>query len=149
MEQTTPGMTWADKFVSATLKAFLIISGLATCLPIVLAYNMGYANEHLFSGLLEYGPSSVPALRHWGIMVFGIGVLMIASAFRPWLRFETMVFSAVEKSFMVYLFLASRGQPWGHAYFGGFVIDLTIVTYSLVYFVSNYGRPRRWTSHDE
>jgi hypothetical protein len=142
-------MNSADQFVSATLKGFLIVFGLATCLPILEAYNLDLANQHLFSGLLEYGPSSVPALRHWGMMVFGIGALMVVSAFRPWLRFETMVFSAVEKAFMVYLFLTSRGQPWAHAYLSAFIIDSIIVLYSLVYFVSKDGRPHRWTSLDE
>jgi hypothetical protein len=140
---------WADQFVSATLKGFLIIFGFATCLPILVAYNLDLANQRLFSGLLEYGPSSVPALRHWGMMVFGIGALMIVSAFRPWLRFETMVFSAVEKAFMVYLFLAGRGQPWGQAYLSAFIVDLVIVIYSLVYFASSDGRPHRWTTRDE
>ena len=45
-------------------------------------------------------------------MIFGIGLLMVVAAFRPWLRFETMVFSTIEKSFMVYLFLTNLGQPW-------------------------------------
>ena len=142
-------MKWADRFVSATFKAFLIISGVATCLPILLAYNIELANGRLFSGLLEYGPSSVPALRHWGLMVFALGALMIVSALRPWLRFETMVFGAVEKTFMVYLFLASRGQPWAQAYLVGAIIDSTFVLYSVVYFASRYGRSHEWTSRDD
>jgi hypothetical protein len=134
-------MSGIDRFVGKTLKGFLIVFGLATCLPIVLASNIDFANKHLFSGLLDYGPSSVPGLRHWGMMVFGIGALMVASAFRPWLRFETMLFSIVEKGFMVYLFLINRTEPWSHAYLAGTIVDSTIVLYSLLYFVSSYGRP--------
>jgi hypothetical protein len=29
---------------------------------------------------------------------------LVVAAFRPWLRFETMLFSAIEKAFMVYCF---------------------------------------------
>jgi len=66
----------------------------------------------MLGGLVDYTPASVPALRHWGIMIFGIGALMVVAAFRPWLRFETMLFSTVEKAFMVYLFLSNLGRPW-------------------------------------
>src|ERR1017187_7517953 len=140
-----PTTNWADQFVSATLKGFLIIFGLATCLPILVAYNLDLANQRLFSGLLEYGPSSVSALRHWGMMVFGIGALMVVSAFRPWLRFETMVFSAVEKAFMVYLFLTNLGQPGISGYLAAFVLDSTITVYSILYFISDQGLPRGGT----
>jgi hypothetical protein len=78
-------------------------------------------------------------------MVFGIGVLMVIAAFRPWLRFETMLFSTVEKSFMVYLFLSNLGQPWVMGYIAVFLLDSTIVAYSILYFISDQGRPRRWT----
>jgi hypothetical protein len=98
----------------------------------------------MLGGLVDYTPASVPALRHWGIMVFGIGILMVAAAFRPWLRFETMVFSTVEKAFMVYLFLSNLGQPWAMGYLFAFVVDSTIVAYSIVYFISDEGGPEKW-----
>jgi hypothetical protein len=86
----------------------------------------------------------VPALRHWGIMIFGLGVLMVVAAFRPWLRFETMVFATAEKGFITYLFLSNLGQPWVMGYFGAFVVDSTIAAYGILYFLSDQGRPRRW-----
>jgi hypothetical protein len=79
-----------------------------------------------------------------GIMIFGIGVLMVVAAFRPWLRFETMLFSTIEKAFMVYLFLSNLGQPWVMGYIGAFLLDSTIVACSIVYFISDQGRPVRW-----
>jgi len=141
-------MTWADKFISKTIKGFLIVFGLATCLPILLAIDVTIGNQVLFGGLLEATAATEPALRHWGVMVGGIGLLMVAAAFRPWLRFEAMLFSLLEKAFMVYLFLGSMGQPWAKAYQGAFVLDLTIAVYSLVYFASRHGRPRRWIRQD-
>jgi hypothetical protein len=77
-------------------------------------------------------------------MIFGIGVLMVVAAFRPWLRFETMVFSTIEKSFMVYLFLTNLRQPWAIGYIIPFLVDSTIVAYSIAYFISGQGRPQRW-----
>jgi hypothetical protein len=131
-------------FIAKTIKWFLIVFGLATCGTLPFAIDINLLTPML-GGLVDYTPASVPALRHWGFMIFGIGVLMIVAAFRPWLRFETMVFSALEKAFMVYLVLSNLGRPWGMGYIGAAVIDGTIVAYSILYFISDQGRPERWT----
>jgi len=55
-----------------------------------------------------------------------------------------MVFSAIEKSFMVYLFLSNLGQPWAKGYLFPFLMDSTIVAYSILYFISDQGRPKQW-----
>src|SRR5215467_6416530 len=130
-------------FVARTIKWFLILFGLATCGSLPFAVDVNLVTPML-GGLVDYTPSSVPILRHWGIMVFGIGALMVAAAFRPWLRFETMLFSTVEKFFMVYLFLSNLGQPWAMGYLFLFLVDATIVAYSILYFISNRGRPKHW-----
>ena len=106
-----------NAFIARTIKWFLIVFGLATCMTLPFAIDINFLTP-MFGGLVDYTPSTVPALRHWGIMIFGIGVLMVVAAFRPWLRFETMLFSTVEKAFMVYLFLGNLGQPWAMGYIG-------------------------------
>jgi hypothetical protein len=132
-----------DVFIARTIKWFLVVFGLATCGTLPFAIDINFITP-IFRGLVDYTPSSVPALRHWGIMVFGIGALMAVAAFRPWLRFETMLFSTIEKAFMVYLFLGNLSQPWAMGYILAFVVDSTIVAYSILYFISDQGRPRRW-----
>lgn len=141
-------MSLIDAFVGRTLKWFLIVFGLATCGTLPFAIDIKLITP-LLGGLVDYTPSSVPALRHWGIMIFGIGVLMIVAGFRPWLRFETMLFSAVEKAFLVYLYLSNLGQSWTTGYFAAFALDSVIVAYSIVYFISEKGRPYRWIREDE
>jgi hypothetical protein len=136
-------MSAVNVFIAKTINGFLIIFGLSTCLTLPFAIDINLITP-MFGGLLDYTPSSVPALRHWGIMIFGIGVLMVAAAFRPWLRFETMLFSIVEKAFLVSLFLSNLGQPWVMGYLGPFLLDSTIVAYSILYFISDQGRPERW-----
>src|SRR5215469_1970833 len=138
-------MKTVDAFVAATIRWFLIVAGAVTCAPLLFAIDANLIRPML-GGLVDYTPASVPALRHWGIMIFGIGALMVVAAFRPWLRFETMLFSTIEKSFMVYLFLSSVGQPWRMGYLGMFLVDSTIVAYSILYFISDQGRPGRWVS---
>jgi hypothetical protein len=132
-----------NAFIDRTIKWFLILFGLVTCATLPLAFDID-AITSLLGGFVDYTPSSVPVLRHWGLMVFGIGALMVVAAFRPWLRFETMLFSAVEKSLVVYLFLTNLGEPWIMGYLPAFLADATIVAYSIAYFISERGRPRRW-----
>jgi hypothetical protein len=136
-------MNSVNAFIGRTIKWFLIVFGLITSSTLPFAIDVHLITPML-GGLVDYTPASVPALRHWGIMVFGIGILMVAAAFRPWLRFETMVFSTVEKGFMVYLFLSNLGQPWAMGYLFAFVVDSTIVACSIVYFISDEGRPQKW-----
>ena len=136
-------MNAVNAFVAKTIKWFLIVAGLATCLTLPFALDINLFTPML-GGLVDYTPSSVPALRHWGIMIFALGALMIAAAFRPWLRFETILFATVEKAFIAYLFLSNLGQPWVMGYFGALVVDSAIAAYGILYFLSDQGRPQRW-----
>src|SRR5262247_989663 len=136
-------MSALNAFISRTIKWFLIVFGLATCGTLPIAIDIALIKPMLRDAV-DYTPSSVPALRHWGIMIFGIGALMVAAAFRPWLRFETMLFSIIEKAFMVYLVLSNLSQPWAKGYLVAFLIDSTIVAYSILYFISDRGRPQQW-----
>lgn len=136
-------MNALDTFIARTLRWFLIVSGLATCATLPFALDIDLLTPML-GGLVDYTPSSVPALRHWGIMIFGVGVLMIVAGFRPWLRFETMLFSTVEKAFMVYLFLGNLDQPWAKGYLLPSIIDAVIAAYGILYFISRQGRPSNW-----
>jgi hypothetical protein len=138
-------MKGLDIFIINTIKPFLIVFGIATGLSLPFAIDIHLLTP-MFGGHVDYTPSSVPALRHWGIMVFGIGVLMVVAAFRPWLRFETMVFSAIEKAFMVFLCISNFGQqPWAKGYLLPFLLDSTIVAYSILFFISSQGRPESWS----
>src|SRR5215510_8939585 len=136
-------MSALNAFISRTIKWFLIVFGLATCGTLPIAIDIALIKPMLRDAV-DYTPSSVPLLRHWGIMVFGIGALMVVAAFHPWLRFETMMFSTIEKAFMVYLFLSNLGQAWVTGYLVMFLLDATIVAYSILYFISDQGRPQQW-----
>lgn len=133
-----------SNLISRTIVGFLIIAGLGTCSAGLAAYDTGLAQRLLLSGLVTVDPSVVPIFRHWGMMVFGIGALLVAAAFRPELRFAAMLFSLVEKAFMVYLFAGNLGQPWSAGYLAFAISDTSIVAYSLLYIFSSHGRPQRW-----
>jgi hypothetical protein len=133
-----------DSFIARTIRWFLIVSGLITCATLPFAIDIDFMAPML-GGLVDYTPSSVPALRHWGMTIFGIGALMVAAGFRPWLRFETMLLAATEKAFLVYLFLSNLGQPWVMGYLVLVMVDALIVAYIVVYFISEQGRPYSWS----
>ncbi len=138
-------MSIVNTFIARSIKPCLFIFGLATCAILPIAVDIRFITPML-GGVVDYTPSSVPALRHWGFMVFGIGVLMVVASFRPWLRFETMLFCAAEKSFITYLFLSNLGQPGINGYLPAVVVDSTIAAYSVLYFISDQGRPQRWVA---
>jgi hypothetical protein len=137
-------MTLLDRFIGSTLKGMLIVFGLITGVAILGAFDVELMNNVLFRGLLEFTPTSEPIVRHWGLMIFGVGALMIVSAFWPWLQFTTMLFATIEKLFIVWLTLSVRGQPWGDAYLTSGLIDGIFALYGILYFLSNHGRPVRW-----
>jgi hypothetical protein len=141
---TISAQSGLDRFIGSTLKGALIVFGLATCLPILLTIDVGLGNRLLFRGELEPTPSVDLIIRHWGFMIFGIGVLMLAAAFLPWLRFATLVFAMAEKILLVALVIAGLGQPWGRAYLMPGILDGVIVIYCVLYFISGHGRPGRW-----
>lgn len=140
-------MCTVNRFIDRTLRRFLIVSGLLTCATLPFAIDISFMTPML-GGLVDYTPSSVPALRHWGFTIFGIGALMVAAGFRPWLRFETMLLSTMEKVFLVYLFLSNLGQPWVIGYLFLVMVDALIVAYNIVYFVSEPGRPYAYSRRD-
>jgi hypothetical protein len=136
-------MSAVNAFIARTIKWYLIVAGVITGLTVAIAIDIGLFTP-LFGGIVDYTPASVPALRHWGFMIFALGVLMVVAAFRPWLRFETMLFCTAEKCFIAYLFVSNLGQPWVMGYFAAFVVDSTLAAYGLLYFVSDHGRPKQW-----
>src|SRR5215831_20762714 len=136
-------MSALNTLIDKTIKWFLIAAGGVTAAALLFAINANSITPML-GGLVDYTPASVPVLRHWGIMVFGIGILMVVAAFRPWLRFETMLFSTVEKFFMVYLFLSNLGQPWAMGYLFLFSVVAVSLKKKILYFISNRGRHKHW-----
>jgi hypothetical protein len=58
----------------------------------ILSMGLTYADQ---------SPQMVPIVGHWGIMVVGLGVLLFASARMKHLRISTVIFSTLEKLYMV------------------------------------------------
>ncbi len=122
------------QFIDNTLKPFLIIGGLGTAAAGVYAFLPQFAVEKLAN--LEYVEQQTFFVQHWGIMVGLMGVMMIAAAFKPSWVLPILIYSTLEKTFMVYLALSNVDQSYAEGFRVPATMDAVIVLYSLVYFWS-------------
>jgi hypothetical protein len=81
-------------------------------------------------------------VQHWGIMVGLMGAFMIVAAFRAEWRTPILIYSAVEKVFMVYLVAPNLSRPYSEGFWIGATMDATVVLYTISYFgVCGLGTP--------
>jgi hypothetical protein len=85
-----------DKMIDTRIEPILIITGAATAVALVQFLAPSQVLR------LVYGEAPTDAIslglaRHWGLLIFCVGVLLIYAAFHPPLRDSTMVFGAAEK----------------------------------------------------
>ncbi|CAH7062236.1 conserved membrane hypothetical protein [Vibrio chagasii] len=127
-------------FFNRFLKPFLVNGGLVTMYAGIYAINPETALHDMNN--LPYDSNYVFLFRHWGIMVGLMGFFIAASAYvRRW-RESIILYSFLEKLFMVYLFVSNFFNPETahlNASFIPFTItDITICTYTLGYWYENY-----------
>lgn len=122
------------------LKPFLIIGGLVTMYAGIYAIDPQSALMDM--NHLPYDSNYVFLFRHWGIMVGLMGFFITASAFVPAWRQSIILYSFLEKLFMVYLYTSNFFNPETahlNASFIPFAItDITICTYTLGYWWENH-----------
>lgn len=92
-------------FFTRYLKPFLIISGLVTMYAGIYAINPESALREMNN--LPYDSNYVFLFRHWGIMVGLMGFFIAVSAFIEQWRSSIILYSFLEKLFMVYLFTSN------------------------------------------
>ncbi|ULN67132.1 hypothetical protein MID13_18645 [Vibrio gigantis] len=127
-------------FFNRFLKPFLVIGGLVTMYAGIYAINPETALHDMNN--LPYDSNYVFLFRHWGIMVGLMGFFIAASAYvRRW-RESIILYSFLEKLFMVYLFASNFLNPETahlNASFIPFAItDITICTYTIGYWYENH-----------
>lgn len=127
-------------FFHRFLKPFLVIGGFVTMYAGIYAINPETALHDMNN--LPYDSNYVFLFRHWGIMVGLMGFFIAASAYVTKWRESIILYSFLEKLFMVYLFVSNFFDPETahlNASFIPFAItDITICTYTLGYWYENY-----------
>ena len=86
------------------------------------------------AGKIPFVPDYTIITQHWGIMVGLMGVFMIAAAFKVEWRTPILLYSLLEKAFLVYLIVANRNHAYSHGFRMGAAMDATVVLYTIVYF---------------
>jgi hypothetical protein len=86
--------------ISRYIKPILVVTGIVTASMIAAFLAPAMVLDQLFVGT----PSDAVSLavtRHWGLLVFCFGALLIWAAYRPELRKPVLIFTIVEKVALV------------------------------------------------
>jgi hypothetical protein len=76
-------------------------------------------------------PESKFYFAHWGLLVFGFGVLLFLAADNEALRFPVMVFAALEKAGLVVYVLSRYKQPFAKSLLPAVMFDsVCVILYS-------------------
>ena len=122
-----------ERLFSRTFRPFYLLTGAGTALIGLFALFPAWAMPNI--ARLPYLVEYTIIIQHWGIMVGLMGLFMMGAAIYPTWRFPIALYSAGEKAFMVWLVLSNARQPYAAGFWIPFAIDLTVVAYTIGYFV--------------
>ena len=110
----------------------MIISGLFTCAAGLNFFSPQFAVENLWK--LPFAEDYTIFIQHWGMMVLFVGIFMIVSAFKVAWRMPVLLYGAIEKAFMVFLYLFYIDRPFSAGFSTAAIGDGIIVICLLIYF---------------
>lgn len=114
------------------IETILLVTGGITCLVIVGFLTPGVVLKHLFG---EDRPSASVLLmvRHWSLMIFLVGALLVYAAYEPTVRPAALAVATVEKLAIGALVVASpaRNRRLGLLAGGDFIMALLYLLYFL------------------
>jgi hypothetical protein len=115
------------RFFELTFKPFFVVTGAGTAVAALDAFAPQWTVETVQK--LAWAPEYGLFVQHWGIMVGAMGVAMIVAAFRASWRAPILLYAAVEKAFMVWLYLTHAGAPYAHGFLLPAAMDALVVLY--------------------
>jgi hypothetical protein len=122
-----------ESFFSRTFRPFYLVTGAGTALIGLFAFFPSWATQNV--ARLPFLAEYTIIIQHWGIMVGLMGLFMMGAAIFPEWRLPIGLYSVFEKAFMVWLVLFNAKQPYVTGFWIPFAIDLTVVIYTIGYFV--------------
>lgn len=120
------------RFFSYTFRPFFLFTGGATALVGLYAFLPAWAMPNVAK--LPYLQDYTIIIQHWGIGVGLMGLFMMGAALVPAWRVPILLFSAVEKAFMVWLVLSNAQHSFVRGFWVPCVLDATVVVYTIGYF---------------
>jgi hypothetical protein len=82
--------------IGAHIEPILIITGAATACALILFIAPAQVLRMIF-GEAPTNAVSLALARHWGLLIFCVGVLLVYAASHPAIRGPAMVLAAIEK----------------------------------------------------
>ena len=86
----------SDAMIGAHIELILIVTGTLTAMA-VLQFVAPVPVLRAIAGEVPSDEVALALARHWGLLIFLIGILLIYAAFRPGIRDPAMVVAVVEK----------------------------------------------------
>jgi hypothetical protein len=83
--------------ITSSIETILIVTGVLTAGMLVQFVAPEWILLHIF-GERPSGAASIVFARHWGLLIFCFGALLIYSAFHPPIREPAVVLAAIEKA---------------------------------------------------
>jgi hypothetical protein len=120
------------RFFESTFRPFFLLTGVGTTLASLDAFWPRWTVETVQK--LPFAQDYTILIQHWGIIVGLMGVSMVVAAFRVEWRNPVLIYSACEKTFMVYLVVANRSHAYTKGFKAGAAMDATVVLYTIGYF---------------
>ena len=122
------------RFFARTVRPFFLLTGAGTALVGLYAFLPSWAMPNVAK--LPYLQDYTIIIQHWGIMVGVMGLFMMAAAVVPRWRVPIFLYSAIEKSFMVWLVLSNAQHSFVSGFWVPFAVDATVVMYTVGYFLT-------------
>ena len=122
------------RFFARTVRPFFLLTGAGTALVGLYAFLPSWAMPNV--ARLPYLQDYTIIIQHWGIMVGVMGLFMMAAAVVPRWRVPIFLYSAIEKSFMVWLVLSNAQHSFVSGFWVPFAVDATVVIYTVGYFLA-------------
>jgi hypothetical protein len=83
--------------VTSNIEPILVVTGALTASAIALFIAPSWMIRHLYGETLS-GEAATGVARHWGLLLFCVGTLLVSAAFHPTLRNPAVVLASVEKA---------------------------------------------------
>ncbi len=122
------------RFFSSTVRPFFLFTRAGTALCGLYAVLPAWAMPNVAK--LPYLQDYTIIIQHWGIMVGIVGLFMMGAGLVPQWRVPILLYSALEKSFMLWLVLSNAKQSFVSGFWIPFALDSTVVIYTIGYFLT-------------
>ena len=86
-----------SQVITSNIQVILVVTGVLTATMLAQFVAPSWTLRHTF-GEVPSGTLSIVLARHWGLLLFCVGMLLVYAAFHPTLRQPAVVLASLEKA---------------------------------------------------